>query len=219
MYYTADELAAKDLVGTRLKCVSFLSAALAVEGETVWVVVEIGGERVLCKDITSHYVPDSWNTIDISGEDIIIPSGKDLIVGYGLTSIKTYYPFYTYCYASTSSGACYANQGFPDGGKWAIAKKSRDKYYQFPVSATLSRTEDVTFSTLGVSFIEIVGGRPTVSVAAGKSLRSTTWYLDGNVVGTPPKTGSLSAGSHTYMVRLSFYDGTVERVYYDVDVE
>ncbi|MBO4475277.1 MAG: hypothetical protein J5737_00945 [Bacteroidales bacterium] len=54
--------------------------------------------------------------------------------------------------------------------------------------------------------------------AAGKTLRSTSWYLDGvPVEGSPAAVSSLSPGPHTYMARLQFYDGTSERVYYDVE--
>ena len=92
-------------------------------------------------------------------------------------------------------------------------------YFNFPVSATLAHTAEINFSTLGYSYIRIENGIPAIVVAAGKSLRSTVWYLDGVAVETPPAVSSLAAGSHTYMVRLNYYDGSSERVYYDVDVD
>lgn len=86
------------------------------------------------------------------------------------------------------------------------------------LSAVVTRTAEVDFSTLGVSYINFDGDTPKVVVAAGKSLRSTAWHLDGVAVETPPAVSSLATGAHTYMVRLTYYDGSSERVYYDIDI-
>lgn len=213
--YTADELEASGSVGGQLKSVTFMSAATVYDA--VYIVVDIEGETTLRKDITSQYTPNTLVTIDIFDENIIIPEGKAMYIGYGVSNPSTEeYPFYAYCYSDTDHDGFYTCYDFMNSNSWGNVNAGKNQYADLLVSATVARTQDVTFSTMGVSYIAIDGGTPKVVVAAGKSLRSTAWYLDGEAVVTPPAIGSLSSGTHTYMVRLNYYDGTSERIYYEV---
>ena len=88
------------------------------------------------------------------------------------------------------------------------------------VSATLARTATLDFASLDISYIQLVDGVPQAVPAAGKTVYAISWTLDGTAVnGNPPAVETLSAGAHTYMARLEFYDGTAERVYFDVTKE
>lgn len=220
MMYTADEIAAEGLSGALIKFIRF--AENANQGESVYIVIDFGDERVLCKDITAQYTSNVWNTVDISGENLTIPAGKDVYIGIGLENIpelSEYYPFYGFGLASYNGGGCYVLHDFknPDSS-WMATDFGTDTYLHFCVVAGVSKAAAVTFSTLGVSYIQEEGGVPTLKLAAGKSVKSVTWYLDGVSEGdTPTAIASLAAGSHTYMVRIVYYDGSAERVYYDVD--
>ena len=76
----------------------------------------------------------------------------------------------------------------------------------------------VEITAYGVSYIQEKAGIPTVMPASGKVLKSVSWTLDGEPIqGDVPSTASLSAGSHCFMARLLYMDGTVERIYYDID--
>lgn len=214
MRYTAAELAAENAVGGLLKTVSFLTGANA--GENVYVVVDIEGEKTLRRNVTASYESNSLVTVDISDANIIIPAGKDIYIGYGLENIATDYPFITYGGFAVDHGGLYRCYDFLTSHSWNGFNYS-GTYYDAIISATVSTTTDIEFSTYGVSFIKVEGDTPTVKVAAGKSLKSTEWTLDGAAVATPPATGTLATGSHVYMARLTYYDGTVERVYYEID--
>ena len=222
MMYTADEIAAEGLSGALIKSIHF--AENANQGESVYIVIDFGDERVLCKDITAQYTSNVWNTVDISGENLTIPAGKDVYIGIGLENIPeqdAYFPFYGYGIASYNGGGCYVLPDFknPDSS-WMATDFGTDTYLHFCVVAGVSKAAAVTFSSLGVSYIQEEGGVPTLKMAAGKSVKSVTWYLDGVSEGdTPTAIASLAAGSHTYMVRIVYYDGSAERVYYDKDVE
>ena len=80
----------------------------------------------------------------------------------------------------------------------------------------MSAPDPVTFSKLGIASIRVAEDVPALVAPAGKTVYSTQWYLDGVPVMTPPAVSGLAAGDHTYMVRLEYYDGTSEKVYYDV---
>ena len=222
MMYTAAEIAAEGLTRAELKTVTV--RAKANQGESVYIVVGFGDELVLCKNITGQYIYNSYITIDISSANLTIPEGKDVFIGIGLEGIPDvtgYRPFSARGFATTNGGGCYVWDDFKTpGSSWQAINFGEDQYVHFYVSASVGKVVDVTFSTLGVSYIqvEVEGGAPTLKMAAGKSVKSVTWYLDGVSEGdTPTAIASLAAGSHTYMVRIVYYDGSAERVYYDVD--
>lgn len=218
MRYTAAELAGMGAVGATLKTISFNSYASG--GESVYVVVDIEGGPSFRRVVTDMYHQFEWITVNVSGEGLVIPEGKDIFIGYGLTDINTNYPFLFYGNKDTDDGGFYACVDFLHNSEWEGVELSGPQYGGFLISATIKTTTDVTFSTLGVSYIQVEGGVPTLKLAAGKSVKSVTWYLDGVSEGdTPTAIASLAAGSHTYMVRIVYYDGSAERIYYDVEVE
>ena len=220
MHYSAEELAAENAVGALLKTVTIYSAATgSTEGESVYIVVDIDGETTLRREITGQYAQFSFITVDVSDAGIIIPSGKGINIGYGIDNIATgSYPFTSYGPSTVNNGGFYYCINFLSEHGWDSFNNGGN-YYGAVVSAVLATTTDIEFSTLGVSYIKIEAGVPVVKVAAGKSLKSTTWYLDGAVEASPTATSALAAGTHTYMARLTYYDGTSERVYYEITVE
>lgn len=216
MKYTAAELAAENAVGGLLKTISFRCAA-EQPGETIYVVVDIEGEQTLRRDVTASYTANTLVTIDISDAGIVIPAGKDIYIGYGIDNISTSYPFPAYGKYAVDHNAMFLCYDFLTNYSWDGFCYGGIDYYDAIISATLSTTDDIDFTTYGVSFIKVEGDTPTVKVAAGKSLKTTEWTVDGATVVTPTAISALSTGSHVYMARLTYYDGTVERVYYEVE--
>lgn len=214
MYYSPEELSAMKVVGTQVQKVSFFGGAGT--GATTYVLVDIDGEVPYRKDVSAVYKEGEWVTVDISDANIRIEDGKGIHIGYGFKDIPDGdFCFPAYCYSSDEGGSCAIGNFLDENSSWGPVS-SGSGYLGFMVSAILKTSADIEFSNLGVSYIKLKADVPTVVVAAGKSLRSTTWYLDGAAVATPPAVSSLSSGAHTYMVRLLYYDGTAERVYYDV---
>ena len=218
MRCTATELSEMGAVGATVSTVRFLINA--IHDERVYVVIDAGDERKIIpvpsydSSRAGRYV-----TVDVSAENIVIPAGKDVYIGVGIEDIDGYSPFYIIS-ADNEHGGCYMLRNFfSEASNWTAANYSRP--YDFVVSASLTLTllaED--FATYGVSYIRISDGIPEVVPAAGKTVRSITWYVDGAVIeGSPAAVSTLSAGSHTIMARVAHYDGTVERVYYDVILE
>lgn len=218
VHYTAAELAEMGAIGSVLTSISFASAAS--RGESVYLVVDIGNEMALRQEVTSQYQANTMLTFDVSDQNIVIPEGKDLYVGYGYTPIYTasnYYPILGYDQDGNSSvgGGNYVIGNFLSSTSWQAYGD-----LDYVVSAMLSRTSDINFATYGVSFIKLVDGVPQVVPAAGKTVYSVTWYVDETAVnGTPPAVSELTSGGHTYKAVLQHYDGTTERVYYDVNKE
>ena len=184
----------------------------------VYLVIDIGGESVLRTKVTDQYMSGYFITFDISDEHIAIPEGKDVFIGYGLTNVSASedYNFAMYGPVSTSNGGGYYLTDFLKSTSWLEAHYSSG-YFNFAVSAVLSRVAEVDFATHGVSYVKLVDGVPQAVSAAGKTVKSVTWYVDEVAVnGNPPAVSTLSSGAHTYKAVLQHYDGTSERVYYDV---
>lgn len=212
--YTAEELVAMDAVGASISSITFMAGA--ENGEKVYVVVDIPGETSYRLDVTDQYGANTFTTIDISAANIVIPAGKDVFIGYGLTGIATGYPF-PFIFNTTDNGGSYYLPDFLTSSSWSNLGQQSGSYWNAIVSASIQRTADVDFAAHGVSYIKVVSDVPTVVVAAGKSLRDITWYVDGTAVASPTPVSALAAGSHTYQARVRFYDGTSERIFYDID--
>ena len=227
--YTADELAEMKVGGSLLKSVTFLSVASKSDFEKVYVIVDsyIGEEhtRLLEKDITDTYVENAFNTIDVTANHIAIPDGADIVIGYGFTGYDYTNGYkYPFAIAGPDDDQTYGNRvmyDFLNTSLWGTTSWGPAVYYSFVVSAQLDLVSSVDFSTYGVSFIQLSSaGVPTVVPASGKTVKGIDWSIDGTPVdGAPSAVSALSAGSHTYMARIRYYDGTAERIYYDVEVE
>lgn len=215
--YTAAELAELGAIGAAISDVRFLLGAN--QGESVYVIVDIGGVRSLF-GVAAGYEANVPVTVDLSNQNLVIPAGADVYIGVGLQNIPTlegYYPF-RYFEIDAPNGGNYMMSSFLNSGSsWQEVTFNRPA--AFAISANLTRTVSEDFASYGVSYIQLVDGVPQAVPAAGKTVYAISWTLDGTAVDVPPAVESLSAGAHTYKARLEFYDGTAERVYFDVTKE
>ena len=212
-YYPADELASLGAIGSTITSVIFHSNADVYD--KAYIIIEISGERALLRDVTDQYTPNTFVTVDISDAGLKIKENDELIVGYGLTGLPTSncYPFKAQITESPNNGNR-ANPDFLNSSQWGKATVG-DSYPAFFVAADLSLKAEIELNHLSVAFINVENDVPEVIAPSSKTVYSTEWYLDGNKVDAPAALSTAATGSHTYMVRLNYYDGTSERVYYD----
>lgn len=221
MRYTAEELAGMGAIGATISDVSFLLGA--ENGESVHVIVDIGGQRTVF-NVESGYTPNAYTTINISSANLTIPADKDVYIGVGIVRTEENNtgtsPFRMYRMPADNDGFYYLTNFVEGNGAWKHGSELFTTPMSVVVSASLAMISEIDFAKQGISYIKLVDGVPQVVPAAGKTVHSITWTLDGTAVnGNPPAVETLSAGAHTYMARLEFYDGTAERVYFDVTKE
>lgn len=223
MVYTAAELAEMGAVGADLDVVIFAGCMEEGSYDSVYVVVDIDGGASVRKDVTSQYEAYTYISVDMSEDHIVIPPGKDVFIGFGYTGDAGDYEYLITGPRTSSSGGNYYMEDFlnsSDLSQAIFGSSSQYEYYDFLVAASLSREVANDFASYGISYITLVDGVPQVVPAAGKTVYQVSWYLDGTPVnGEPGATDTLSKGTHTYMARVTHYDGTSERVYYDVVIE
>lgn len=213
IHYSAEELAAAGAVGSRLESVAFRASPTTYD--QIYAIIDIGGERKLLKEVTESFAPGAMTKVYVGDEGITIPEGADIYIGYGMTGLSTEeYNINMYGPQETNTDGAYATSDFLTGDSWHQVTFG-GSYFSFIVSAELSKTVEVDFATYGVASIRLDEEVPAVVAPAGKTVHAVQWYLDGVPVEAPVALSTLAAGAHTYMVRLSYYDGTSERVYYD----
>lgn len=92
-------------VGKQIKSIAF---KVYGEEDTTWkgvyAIVDYGDDRQLTKKVSDALVNvNDWTTVDVTEDELIIPSGKDLYIGYGLDSWGYDYPLDGYL-ADESTG-------------------------------------------------------------------------------------------------------------------
>lgn len=213
MKYSAGEM--RDYVGGTIKSISFM--AYAETYTDVYVTVDAGAERLLTKKATDLYRKGELVTVDLASENVTIPSGKDIYFGFGFTGLKVASDVYNLL--------IYRVSGYNDGNFYSTSVTSGPsdwRAYTFGETAYLPLIQTVIgvslktdFSMLGISFITLDDGIPSVRPASGKTVKEVSWTLDGEAVASPPSVETLPGGTHTYVANLTYYDGTSEKVIYD----
>lgn len=215
MRYTADEIAQQGYAGAKLTSIHI--AVSECTYTEAYLLVYFGTEKVLEAKIDQLSF-NGFQGFDISSFNLVIPEGEDVYIGYGLTGLVSgEYPFYMRANTGTSLGGGYARANFnTTPSSWQIPWEQ----YDFMILAGIEfPAPEETVASHDVSFVKLVDGTPAAVPSAGKTLKDTTWYLDGAAVDTPPAVSSLSSGQHTYKAVMRYFDGTSETVWFDVSGE
>lgn len=216
IHYSAEEIAEMGLTGGQLETVSFQTAPTTYE--QVYLVVDVGGQRALLREVTDRFSPGAYVSYPVSDAGITLTEGADLYVGYGLTGLNPEeYGISMYGPQSAFTDGTYINRNFLTSSSWTKTF-AKTQFFSFIIAAEVSARRQIGLNDFGVAFIRLNADVPTVVAPAGKTVYSTEWFLDGTAVEVPAALSSHAAGDHTYMVRLTYYDGTVERVYYDFTI-
>lgn len=214
MRFTETEM--KEYVGGKVQSVSFMACAESMSD--VYVIVDFGTERVLTKPVTSQYLPSTMVTVDLSSENLTIPSGKDVYFGFGFTGLHVAddtYNFVIFKVPDMNNGNYWSSSVTEGPSGWRKYSFGEDNCFLPPIQAVVGKPMKTDFSMFGVSYIVLEDNVPSVYSAAGKTVKEISWTLDGAAVANPPAVTTLSEGTHTYVASIQYYDGTKERVIYD----
>ena len=222
--YQADSLAKMGVIGHRIENIHFSAIPNTYDKVYVFVAFQEPGnsanprEIQLLREVTDLFVPGGITQIAVADADLTIPEGKNLYIGYGITGVdpQEHYLLMHGPQDVRTEGDVAIRHFLEEGMSWGRTSFG-GKYYSFIVGAEISAPKGMDFKILGFASIVLVEGVPTAVAPADKTLYRVEWILDGEAVDTPPAPDTLTEGPHSYMARLLYYDGSSERVYYDVE--
>ena len=210
MHYGPEELAAEGWVGSRIESVAF--QASPTTWEKAYVIIQVGNTLALARDVTNLFIPGSKTVVSVADAGITIPAGKDILIGYALSGLNPdEYNLNMYGLTDSPNDGNWVNSNFNNPSGWVTCSFG-GVYADFIISAEISEVCESGFDALGVAWIRLEDGVPTLVPARDRTVYGVQWYLDGEAVNAPT---ALQPGKHSYMARVTYYDGTVERVYYD----
>ena len=206
MRYTASELRDAGLVGAKLNSISFFTGYPNTFGymSNFYAVVYFGKDPVLVKDVTDIYSGTEWMTADVSEDNIVIPSGKDVYIGYAIKcscpSDSGYWPSVT-AFKGNHNGGYSVKDVVGEQINWSTSGN-----YEFLIKANVvvppASAGGTNPSDFGIAWIEIDSeGYLVVHPAAGKTVQSEDWDDSTDPIWT---------------CTLTYTDGTTETVFFDI---
>lgn len=203
-------------VGRKISGVSF-SIYGPNPAETVYVIVDYGGKRVLTREVEDPvFGIDRVNEVDISDANLLIPDGTDVFIGYGIKGSTQVYPLGV------------TMQGHPDNSfygklnlessRWQPMETDRVStgYMDLLLSADVSEvTDPLSLSDMGYASIDL-GGKTwkegeslPLKVSEGSFAPvGITWLFDGEI--TFEASVTLTKGIHTIQAILDYGEGSKE---------
>lgn len=202
-------------VGQRLTEITFYPYMQASFEGDVYVVVDLGGERILSRQVEElNKGPYFKNSVDISDADIIIPEGKELYIGYGSPSSNAGFRIGT-VYPAPKGNSFYSAFNL-DYSSWKdMYVKNLGIYMDVALTGTMTeQLEAQDLTQLGYSYIEPLvgpwqeGEKFPLILHAAPGVTSHRWTLDGE-----PVTGDsiiLETGTKVLQAHLKYDDGRTE---------
>ena len=202
-------------VGERLSEVCFYPRIQpAFDGE-VYVVVDIGGRRVLSRKVEQlnkgFYIE---NCVDISDAGIVIPEGEDIHIGYGALSDDAL--FYVGTVYPVQRGRSFYSPFSLESSDWQDMYVPNAKLYMDVMLSALvaEKTDASSLADLGYACIDPGTGRYRegeefpLRVIAPEGVTSVSWSMDGEAVAG--ESVVLQQGQHSLKARLNYADGREE---------
>ena len=203
--------------GKQIKTISFMPGGTSIDNCTV--VVDYGDTRVLALSVDEPLL-DDWFTVDVRDQELIIPAGKDIYVGYG-GNISGNYPIWAT--ATENSELIGYMADFDSSDLWSVAWEAWDGYV-FAIKITVGDYEApdmgynyiadpqsgvyVAGDVLPLTLVETEGDRKPVSDIA--------WYFDDEPVSGDSVT--LTSGYHLVEARFTTAEGKTKVVELELTV-
>lgn len=173
-------------VGQHLTEISFYPYMQpSFEGD-VYVVVDLGGERVLTQKMDSlNRGPYFKNSLDISEAGIIIPEGLELVIGYGSPSSEAGFRIGT-VHPAAKGNSFYSPFNLEKSSWKDMFVKNLGIYMDVALSGTVTeQLQAASLTDLGYSYIDPGEGRMQegdkfpVKLHAATTVTEVKWTLDG----------------------------------------
>ena len=231
--FTAKEL--EPYAGMKIASISFLF--YCTKAEKVDAFVDFGDQRYFTQSVAEPgFVTDKayFTTVNIENAGVVIPSGKDIFIGYALKGAEETREGRTSCYpvaidTLAVEGGGYIKQEYATtGGGWYLLGYQEEDGTNVYCNAIISCTlEDNVSPFYKYQILTILSPRKSYSVGdsfvlslsnVGLNPESVDWYFDGAV-----QTGEAvtldSAGKHTVKAVAHIAGGETQEIIQVIQVQ
>lgn len=208
--FTSDELL--EDVGRRIDAISFVYASELTDG--VYVLVDFGSERQCWVPVESP-VSGSYNTVDLRGYNIRIPSGTDCYFGFAVKNPSDGYPL-VFEKGNPQEGGMYYGSFNENTSSW-------NAYGSGNIIVDVALSPSVPFNYIvdpknGTYSVGDTFKYELVTATNYREPASISWYFDDE-----PDSGTsvtlTEKGYHTITAELTLQDGTKQLVEIEISVE
>lgn len=190
----------------------------------VFVTVDIGGERVLCRTLEQPAAGQYFrNAVDVSDAGIVIPEGVEVYVGYGSAAAGEGFYVGT-VYPAAAGNSFWSELGPEPAPLKPLFVEKGGFYMDVALSARVKEQADAaTLDALGYAWIldpgrgqYRAGERFLLRCGGLSSEVEVRWLLDGNALAGD--SVELPEGRHVIRAELAYPDGRKERLSLKIDV-
>lgn len=222
--FTAKELC--DLGGMQITQVVCYPHILS-QGEglgDMYITVDFGPVRALNKKVENPTLGEFRRvSVDLTEENLRIPEGLDVYIGYGFEKAEGNYPL-SVVYPG-GRGNCFWSDFSLEQSSWKELKSaSLGQYLDLMLSADAREVPARSLDQMGYACIEPGKGSyhagdsftPTLKVPSHVCLQEVEWSWDGNILKSP--SFLLTRGTHLLQARILYKDGRREKIQMEIKV-
>ncbi|MBO4624776.1 MAG: M6 family metalloprotease domain-containing protein [Bacteroidales bacterium] len=223
--FSAQELC--DLAGrqlTQVVCYPYITSQDPEDLGAMYVTVDFGPVRVLNKKVENPTLGEFRRVVvDLAEENLRIPEGIDIYIGYGFEKAEGNYPL-SVVYPGSRGNSYWSEFSLEESGWSALHSASLGQYLDLMLSADAGEVPAASLDKMGYVYIDPGTGNyhsgdtytPSLLVPEYVHIHEVEWSWDGSVL----KTGSfvLGRGVHLLEARLVYEDGRREKLQTKVKV-
>ena len=223
--FTARELC--DLAGrqiTQVVCYPYITSQDDEALGDMYVTVDFGPVRVLNKKVENPMLGEFRRVIvDLTEENLRIPEGLDIYIGYGFEKADDNYPL-SVVYPGVRGNSYWSEFSLEQSGWYELYSPSLGQYLDLMLSADAVEVPAASLDKMGSVCIDPGNGNyrsgdlytPTLLVPDHVRIHEVEWSWDGSLL----KTSSfvLSKGVHQLVARIAYEDGRREKLQMKVKV-
>ena len=223
--FTARELC--DLAGrqiTQVVCYPNITSQDQEDLGDMYVTVDFGPVRVLNKKVENPTLGEFRRiAVDLTEENLRIPEGIDIYIGYGFEKADGNYPL-SVVYPGLRGNSYWSEFSLEQSGWKDLYSASLGQYLDLMLSADAVEVPAASLDKMGTVCIDPGNGNyrsgelytPTLLVPKHLHIHEVEWIWDGSVL----KSSSfvLSRGVHQLTARITYEDGRREKLQMKVKV-
>ena len=223
--FTARELC--DLAGrqiTQVVCYPNITSQDQEDLGDMYVTVDFGPVRVLNKKVFHPTLGEFRRvTVDLTEENLRIPEGIDIYIGYGFEKADGNYPL-SFVYPGSRGNSYWSNFSLEQSGWKELYSASMGQYLDLMLSAEASEVPAHSMDMMGYVCIDPGNGNyhvgdnftPSLLVPGHVRIREVEWSWDGSVLKASSFT--LVRGEHLLEARVAYEDGRREKLQMKIKV-